>query len=103
MNPDNDTAVFWNKTVRRRTAKWLYGLIGGIVGAMAGSMDSTLALMVVAPETFNIHALWKTLSTGTILGGLAGLKIACAYLMKSPVPGPTGDTEIITRKDTPTS
>lgn len=88
-----ETALFWNRTIKRRTAKWLYGLIGGFVGTFAGTLESTVVLMIAVPETFNIHAMGKTLGLSVVIGALQGLKVACAYLAKSPLPGPTGDTD----------
>lgn len=67
--------------------KWLHGLIGGFVGGAAGAIDSSLALMVLVPEKFNLgQGLKRTLLTAVVLGGLTGIKCACAYLKQSPIP-----------------
>jgi hypothetical protein len=74
-------------TMNKDTAAWLHGLLSGFIGGFAGAVDSGLALIVIAPQTFNLGpALWKTLGTMTVLGVLTGLKVAFAYLKQSPVP-----------------
>jgi len=70
-----------------RTSGWVRGLVGGFVGGLAGSIDSSLALMIIAPGEFNLdYGLKKTLWTALVLGLLAGLKVAFAYLKQSPLP-----------------
>lgn len=101
MGAENDTAIFWNHTMKRRTAKWLYGLTAGFIGGFSGTVKSTIALMVFAPDTFNIHQAGKTLGVALAIGALHGIEVACAYLMKSPLPGPTGDTDIISKPPAP--
>lgn len=67
--------------------RWFHGLIGGFVGGLAGAIDSSLALMVLVPEKFNLGpGLKSTLLTAVVLGVLSGAKCAFAYLKQSPLP-----------------
>lgn len=67
--------------------KWFHGLVAAFVGGCAGAFDSGIALILIAPETFNLNKdLTKTLMTVAVLGLLTGLKCAAAYLKQSPVP-----------------
>lgn len=69
------------------TRAWIYGLLVGIIVAAAGSIDSSLVLLVSDPEKFNLGPnLGHTLITAAILAGLMGIKVGCAYLAKSPLP-----------------
>ncbi len=95
---DENTAVFWNRSIKRRTAKWAYGLMSGFIGAFSGTVKSTLALMIVDPVNFNLQHTAKTLGVASAIGILNGIDVACAFLMKSPLPGPT-DTEIISKQE----
>ena len=73
--------------MNKDTKTWLHGLIAALIGGFASAMDSGLALMIIAPDKFNLGpALWKTLGTVTVLGILSGLKVMFAYLKQSPVP-----------------
>ncbi len=73
--------------MKARTKVWFYGLISGIIGGVAGAIDSSLALMIIAPSQFNLGPeLFRTLETALILGLFAGLKCAVAYLKQSPLP-----------------
>lgn len=66
---------------------------------MAGAVDSSLALMILVPQQFNLGPeLKRTLLTGLVLGLLTGAKCAFAYLKQSPLPPEsTGNTEFFTR------
>ena len=69
--------------------KWKYGLWSGIIAAIASSLEISLAMIVAAPQQFNLHEnLRKTLLTGSILGIIQGAKFAFAYLKQSPLPPP---------------
>lgn len=73
--------------MNKGTQTWLHGLIAGFVGGFASAVDSGLALMVIAPDHFNVGKdLVRTLGTVLVLGTLTGLKVAFAYLKQSPVP-----------------
>ncbi len=73
--------------MKGKTRVWLYGLLSGIIGGVAGAIDSSLALMIIAPSQFNLGPeLFRTLETAGILGLFAGLKCAVAYLKQSPLP-----------------
>lgn len=73
--------------MRTTVQKWVHGLVSGFVGGMAGALDSGLALLVIAPQDFNLGpALKKTLLTVLVLGFLTGLKVSFAYLKQSPLP-----------------
>lgn len=89
-----------NKT---KLEKWLYGLLAAGIGGFAGAVDSSLALMVIAPEKFNLGPNLKTtLWTALVLGALTGAKCAFAYLKQSPLPAPsTGNTDIIAKEEKP--
>lgn len=74
--------------------RWWYGLIAGFFGGVWTSIDSGLAVMIIAPKEFNLDTgLSKTLLTMLVLGLLAGAKVAVAYLKQSPLPPMNGDTE----------
>lgn len=86
--------------MKPKTRTWLNGLIGGFIGGFAGAVDSGLALIVIAPETFNLNkGLGKTLLTVFVLGILVGVKTGVAYLKQAPLPPEsTGNTETITNQ-----
>jgi hypothetical protein len=66
---------------------WVHGLTAAFVGGFAGAVDSGIALILIAPETFNLSSgLRKTLLTVSVLGLLTGIKFAAAYLKQSPNP-----------------
>ncbi len=66
---------------------WAYGLLAAVIGGFAGAVDSGIALIIMAPETFNIGpGLHKTLLTIAVLGLLTGIKFGVAYLKQSPLP-----------------
>ncbi len=99
-NGEENTAVFWNKTVKRRTAKWLYGLVSGFIGGGAGSAAAAISACVIKPESFNFNAgMGATLKLAAATFLVTGLTHAFAFLQQSPLPGPTGDTEHITKPD----
>ncbi len=90
----------------RNQHKWFYGLASGFLGGLWSSIDSGLAVMIMAPREFNLdEKLGKTLLAMLVLGLLSGAKVAVAYLKQAPLPPPDGDTEFIkptpqmTRKD----
>lgn len=88
-------------TVTRNQRKWLYGLVAGFLGGMWTSVDSGMAVMLIAPKEFNLDSgLGKTLLTMAVLGVLAGTKVAVAYLKQSPLPPMEGDTELDAMKPT---
>ena len=67
--------------------QWLYGLGSAFIGGCAGAIDSGIALIIIAPETFNLSTgLRKTLITVLVLGLLTGAKTAAAFLKQSPLP-----------------
>lgn len=79
-----------------KTKRWLYGLLGGFIGGVATVFDSSLALMVIAPDKFNLGpGLQTTLLTACVLAGLSGAKIAFAYLKQAPLPPMSGDTAFL--------
>jgi len=79
----------------RNQRKWWYGLGAGFLGGLWGSIDSGLAVMVMAPKEFNLDdKLWHTFTAMGVLGLLDGVKVAVAYLKQSPLPPMNGDTEI---------
>jgi len=93
-----NTAVFWNRSVRRRTAKWLYGLLSGFIGGGAGAASAAISACVIKPEAFNLSAgLGSTLKLAMATFVLTGLTHAFAFLQQSPLPGPTGDTDIVAK------
>lgn len=80
--------------MRTKVRRWLYGLASGFVGGMAGALDGGLALLIIAPQDFNLGPqLKKTLLTVLVLGVLTGLKVAFAYLKQSPLPPEDGTEE----------
>lgn len=69
------------------TSKWIHGLSAAFVGGVASAVDSGLALIIIAPDQFNLNkGLAKTLLTISVLGILSGAKLAFAYLKQSPLP-----------------
>ena len=91
----------------RNQRKWWYGLVAGFLGGLWGSIDSGLAVMVLAPKEFNLDdKMMHTFTAMAVLGLLDGVKVAVAYLKQSPLPPMNGDTELfmaptaqMTRKD----
>lgn len=66
---------------------WWNGLVGGFIGAAAGSIDSSLALMIIEPTKFDLgDNLMNTLQAAGTIGFLTGLKTAFAYLKNCPLP-----------------
>lgn len=73
---------------------WLLGLWAAFLTAAAGAIDSSLALVIFAPEAFDFGPKLKhTLLVSLIMGALAGYKAALAYLKQSPVPRETWTNE----------
>jgi len=73
--------------VKVTTRRWLHGISGGFIGGFAGAIDSGLALIVLAPEKFNLGpGLGFTLKTTLVLGLLTGAKTCFAYLKTVPDP-----------------
>ena len=65
---------------------WLHGLVAAFIGGAATMLSSSLALMVMNPEQFNMGAqLGHTLKTVLVLGLLSGAQTAAAYLKQSPL------------------
>lgn len=72
-------------TIKAR--KWLHGLVGGSVGAAASAIYSSLSLMLIAPDKFNLQAgMWTTIKTALVLGILTGFQTALAYLKNTGLP-----------------
>lgn len=66
---------------------WLHGLISAFIGGFAGALESGFALVLIAPETFNLNkGLGKTLVAMLVFAVLSGYKTAAAYLKQSPSP-----------------
>lgn len=85
----------------RGQKKWFYGLASGFLGGMWTSIDSGLIVMIAAPNEFNFgEGTLKTLGVMTIIGILAGAKVAVAYMKQSPLPPMEGDTQIISKQPT---
>lgn len=75
--------------------KWFYGLAAAFVGGLTSAIDSSLALMVLVPEKFNLsEGLHRMLLTALVLGILTGVKCACAYLKQSPLPPEAEDVPV---------
>lgn len=81
----------------KNPALWAYGLFAGFLGGAATAIDSSLALMVIAPDKFNIHEGLKTsLVTAGVLAVLTGAKVMAAYIKQTPLPPiETSDTTVI--------
>lgn len=96
-----DTTRFWNKVIKRRTARWLHGLIGAVIsgGAATASAQFGLAMGQAIGIAVQVMDL-KQLGTVFVASGISG---ALAYLKQSPLPSierkiVEGDpTEFITR------
>jgi hypothetical protein len=96
MSEQPETAIFWNRTIKRRIAKWLYGFIGGFIGGGAGAASASLSAMIIKPDAFNLGKdFGNTLKLAGMTFVVMGATHAFAYLAKSPLPGPTGDTEVL--------
>lgn len=61
---------------------WVHGLIGAFIGGGANAVS----VMVIAPETFNIHAGLEKLGGAFLLSGIIS---AALYLKQSPLPQDT--------------
>lgn len=67
--------------------KWIYGLVSTAISAAA----NTVVVMIVAPETFNIH---EGLSKVFAVAGISSLVAVANYLKQSPLPsGPDRSLE----------
>lgn len=76
--------------MNKGTEKWVMGLLAALIGGAAGAAQTSLGVLVIAPEKFAIGpVLWKTLITIGVLAVLSGLQMAFAYLKQSPVPTET--------------
>lgn len=65
---------------------WLHGLVAAFIGGAATMLSSSLALMVMNPEQFNMGPqVWHTLRTVLVLGLISGAQTAAAYLKQSPL------------------
>jgi len=98
MNEDSNsnTAIIWNTTVKRRTAKWVYALLshfitGGATALTAGSGAALAHSVGVDVQPLNLQQLGVVFVSSGIFG-------AIAFLRQSPLPGPT-DTEIISKQE----
>ncbi len=95
----SDTALFFNRTVKRRVAKWLYGLTSGFIGGGAGAAGAAIGACVLKPEAFNVNAqLGSTLKLAFGVFLITGLTHALAFLQQSPLPPQSGDTQAVERK-----
>jgi len=91
---DSNTAIIWNTTVKRRTAKWIHALIshfvtGGASAITAGTGTALAHSIGVDVAPLNLRQIGVVFLSSGIIG-------AMAYLKQSPLPGPT-DTELITK------
>jgi len=59
--------------------KWLMGLVGGVVNSVATS----ITVMIVAPDQFNIHEGLSKLGQSALVSLILG---AALYLKQHPVP-----------------
>src|SRR5438477_6707212 len=83
----------WNSTIRRRTAQWVKALLshfitGGASAITAGSGAAFAHSVGVDVQPLNLQQLGIVFLSSGIIG-------AMAYLKQSPLPGPTGDTNLI--------
>jgi hypothetical protein len=84
--------------VSRKWRVWFYGLSSAFIGGAASSMKVGLALIIVAPESFNLSdKLLKTLLTVLVLGAIHGGELACAFLMQSPLARTEDETDFVVK------
>lgn len=92
--------------MNKNTYVWLHGLIAALVGGSSEMLASSLGLVIIAPEKFEIGPqLWKTLLVISVLTILSGAKVAAAYLKTSPIPAESieiQETKTTTVTATPT-
>jgi hypothetical protein len=67
--------------------RWFHGLVAAFIGGLAGAGSSSIALMVLVPEKFNLGPqLALTFKTAAVLMLLSGAQTAFAYLKQAPLP-----------------
>lgn len=82
-----EVSMAYQRGRHSRTDYWRYGLASGFVGGFASMVESSLALLIIAPEKFQLHGgLWLTIPTILVLAVLNGIKLAMAHLRQSPLP-----------------
>lgn len=78
---------------KKTRSKWVNGLLGALIGGFAGALDSGFALVLIAPDKFNMDAGLAKLLTGMgVFAVLSGIKVAAAYLKQTPLPEPDPET-----------
>lgn len=71
--------------------RWQRGLWTAVIVGLAGSFDSSLALIIIVPEKFNLSAaIGRTLFTALVLGVLTGVRTLFVYLSQHPLPPENG-------------
>jgi len=62
-------------------------LLTAVIVGTASAFDSSLALIIIVPEKFNLHkGLGTTLLAAGVIGLLSGAKCLFAYLKNHPLP-----------------
>lgn len=84
--------------------QWIYGLLSGVVGGGASAVVSGVSSMLMAPQQFNLQDWQGAKKLFVMMAVNFTLNAALSaffYLKQSPLPPPvTGNTEILTKKDT---
>jgi hypothetical protein len=82
----------------KNVRSWAYGLISGVIGGASAAVSSGFGGMLLDPKYFNLgEGLGKTLKLMGISAAFGAISHAVAFLMKSPLPPPGDDTQMITK------
>lgn len=65
---------------------WAYGLFGALIQGFANSVYGSLAVMVVAPDKFNLAAPGPLLKVALAIGVFGGLMGFFGVLKNTPLP-----------------
>lgn len=67
-------------------AKWKHGLYTGFIGAVAGTAESGIAVLIIDPTKFQYENLPRTVLALFLVCIARGIQVASAYLKQSPLP-----------------
>lgn len=77
---------------------WLYGLFGGFIGGGASAITTATGLFAAKSVGIDVPVL--NFKAAGIVFLSSGITAAAAYLVRSPLPKMSGDTQFITKDQT---
>lgn len=77
---------------------WAYGLIGALIQGFANSVYGSLAVMVVAPDRFNLATPGPLLKVAFAIGLFGGLMGFFGVLKNTPLPPRIVETKTVTEE-----